>query len=130
MPPGLTGPKVSLPPGNVPGARLRAITWIDPGGIVWPFGGLGFDSTGAQGALNDLWEYSAGQWRWSQGSDTKNASGTYGTKGIAAPANVAGGRYAGIAWIDSLGNLWQFGGVGYDSTCTQGGLNDLWRYTP
>ncbi len=34
------------------------------------------------------------------------------------------------SWIDSSGNLWLFGGYGYDSTGTVGKLNDLWQYSP
>ncbi len=41
-------------PGNIPGARVNALGWIDADGTVWLFGGSGF--------LNDLWNYSAGQW--------------------------------------------------------------------
>ena len=33
-------------------------------------------------------------------------------------------------WIDSSGNLWLFGGYGYDSTGQLGYLNDLWQYDP
>jgi hypothetical protein len=49
------------------------------------------NSSGNPVFLNDLWEYSAGQWKWVSGSNLVNASGSYGTKGIAAPGNVAGG---------------------------------------
>ena len=44
-----------------------------------------------------------------------NASGIYGTQGTASASNVPGARYAASSWIDSSGNLWLFGGVGYDS---------------
>jgi hypothetical protein len=30
---------------------------------------------------------------------------------------------------DASGNLWLFGGEGYDSTGTYGWLNDLWKYS-
>ena len=32
-------------------------------------------------------------------------------------------------WVDSSGNLWLFGGFGYDSAGTRGSLNDLWKYS-
>jgi hypothetical protein len=37
-----------------------------------------------------------------------------------------------MSWVDSQGELWLFGGQGYDSTSTTGNgyLNDLWRYLP
>ena len=42
---------------NVPGGRLNAISWIDSDGRLWLFGGVGWDSQGAEGDLNDLWHY-------------------------------------------------------------------------
>jgi hypothetical protein len=114
---------------NVPGARFAHVSWIDSAGNFWLFGGLGFDSTGAQGFQNDLWKYSAGQWTWVSGSSTLQASGTYGTEGVAAPANVPGARLRPVSWIDAAGDFWLFGGLGLDSTGTFGGLNDLWRYS-
>jgi N-acetylneuraminic acid mutarotase len=116
----------------VPGARQAANSWIDSSGNLWLFGGVGYDSTGAVGNLNDLWRYSpsTGQWAWVSGGDADNASGVYGTLGTAAAGNVPGARYAASSWIDSSGNLWLFGGNGYDSAGGVGNLNDLWRYSP
>ena len=42
---------------NDPGGRFGAVSWIDASGNPWLFGGDGYDSTGAQGYLNDLWEF-------------------------------------------------------------------------
>jgi N-acetylneuraminic acid mutarotase len=118
--------------GNVPGARYAASSWTDSSGNLWLFGGVGYDSTGAFGNLNDLWRYSPGTglWTWLSGGAAHNASGVYGTLGTAAAGNVPGARYAASSWIDSSGNLWLFGGDGYDSSGTAGNLNDLWRYKP
>jgi len=118
--------------GNVPGARYSASSWIDSSGNLWLFGGFGYDSTGARGSLNDLWRYSpsSGQWTWVSGGNADNASGVYGTQGSAAASNVPGARQAANSWIDSSGNLWLFGGYGYDSTGGAGYLNDLWQYSP
>jgi hypothetical protein len=84
------------------------------------------------GALNDLWEFNplTTEWTWMSGSNTANAIGVYGTLGIAAASNVLGARSSAVGWIDSSGNLWLFGGNGYDSAGTNGNLNDLWRYQP
>ena len=57
-------------------------------------------------------------------------SGVYGTQGTTASMNIPGGRYGGTRWSDASGNLWLFGGFGYDSTRTEGDLNDLWKYQP
>jgi N-acetylneuraminic acid mutarotase len=121
--------------GNVPGARYSANAWIDASGNLWLFGGAGYDSTGGLGNLNDLWRYSpsSGQWTWVSGGMGDNASGVYGTQATPAAGNVPGSRYAASSWIDASGNLWLFGGYGYDSTGANGGLgklNDLWVYSP
>jgi hypothetical protein len=123
-------------PGNLPGVRVDASSWSDGDGNLWLFGGMGFDSSGALGILNDLWRYSAGEWTWMGGSDTVNQFGTYGTEGWAAPSNAPGARVNAAAWTDADGSLWLFGGEGQDLNgirCSQIGgaceLNDLWKYT-
>jgi N-acetylneuraminic acid mutarotase len=117
---------------NVPGARLGAVSWIDPQGRLWLFGGYGYDSAGTKGWLNDLWNYDPTtlEWTWVSGSNTVNQAGTYGTKGTAAASNVPGGRYTAISWLDPQGKLWLFGGEGLDSAGARGDLNDLWTYDP
>ena len=42
--------------GNIPGARDSSIGWSQSGGNLWLFGGYKYDSLGASGLLNDLWE--------------------------------------------------------------------------
>jgi N-acetylneuraminic acid mutarotase len=118
--------------GNVPGARYSASSWHDSHGNLWLFGGVGYDSAGAVGNLNDLWRYSpsTNEWTWVSGGSGDNANPVYGTRGTAAATNVPGARYSASSWIDSTGNLWLFGGYGYDSTGAVGNLNDLWRYSP
>ena len=117
---------------NMPGAREVSISWTDSSGNFWLFGGAGFDSTGAAGSLNDLWEFSpaTGAWKWVSGSSLANASGQYGVVGVPASSNSPGARFASVAWVDTAGNLWLFGGQGYDSAGTNGSLNDLWEFTP
>jgi hypothetical protein len=116
---------------NVPGGRDSAVTWTDGSGSFWLFGGEGLDSAGTHGYLNDLWEYSSttSQWIWINGSSTVNAKGVYGALGTAASTNVPGARVNAVSWIDSKGNLWLFGGDGYDSTGSKSYLNDLWEYS-
>src|ERR1019366_3690147 len=43
---GTYGTQGTPAPGNVPGARYSALTWTDPSGNFWLFGGQGFDSAG------------------------------------------------------------------------------------
>jgi N-acetylneuraminic acid mutarotase len=117
---------------NVPGARSSPANWTDRSGNLWLFGGFGVDSAGSTGSLNDLWEFnpSTKEWTWVSGSDTVNASGVYGTLGVAAANNVPGARNSTTSWVDTNGNLWLFGGSGNDSTGNGGFLNDLWEFSP
>jgi hypothetical protein len=116
-------------PTHVPGARTEAVSWIDASGNFFLFGGYGYDSTGNMGFLNDLWKYSAGEWTWINGSNLVNQPGTYGTLGSSAPTNIPSARNAAVSWTDASGNFWLFGGFGYDSSGTNGFLNDLWEYS-
>lgn len=129
---------------TLPGSRWGASGWVDAGGNFWLFGGWGLDSgaTNGNGALNDLWVYvpnsTAGQpgtWTWIKGSNTGSQNGVYGdmvrpykTYEIWTP----GGRSNATHWVDINGQLWLFGGEGYDSTSPTGNgyLNDMWRYLP
>jgi N-acetylneuraminic acid mutarotase len=129
---GVYGPQGAASSTNVPGARDGAVSWRDSNGNLWLLGGYGYDSTGASGSLNDLWEYSpsSGEWIWVSGSSVANAKGVYGSQGVAASTNAPGARDGAVSWIDSSGNLWLFGGNGYDSAGATGSLNDLWKYSP
>lgn len=127
--PGVYGTKGVADPSNVPGSRHEAISWADPSGALWLFGGFGFGSdSGRQGMLNDLWKYDplTNEWTWVSGSDSVDQAGVYGTKGSADPANTPGGKYRATSWVDLGGHLWLFGGggPGYDH------FNDLWMFDP
>jgi N-acetylneuraminic acid mutarotase len=133
-PPGVYGASGTSAAGNIPGGRYCATSSADRSGNVWLFGGVGLDSTDAEGTLNDLWEFnpSTQQWTWRGGSSTVQSAGSsvYGTLGAPAAANIPGGRYCANSWIDISGNLWIFGGEGLDSTGVEALLNDLWEFDP
>jgi N-acetylneuraminic acid mutarotase len=115
-------------PTNVPGARDSATSWIDTSGNLWLFGGEGIPA----GSLNDLWKFdpSTKNWTWVSGSSTGYAIGVYGSIGVATGTNMPGSRDGAVSWIDNSGNLWLFGGYGYDSVGPGGDLNDLWKFNP
>jgi hypothetical protein len=112
---------------NVPGARVDSVAWTDSSGILWLFGGNGYDSSGYTGRLNDLWSYDpdTNQWTWVSGSNIREQSGSFGTKGVFAASNVPRARDDSSCWIDSLNRLWLFGG--YTGSYY---LQDLWCYDP
>lgn len=111
---------------NDPGARTSAVSWIDASGNLWLFGGRG--SSGTTFLNNDLWMFNGSNWVWISGNNGPDQAGTYGSKGIAAAANVPGARMEAVSWSDGAGNLWLFGGKGLDKDGTEGVLNDLWRW--
>jgi hypothetical protein len=127
--PGVYGTLGVASPTNVPGSRVSAVGWIDSTGALWIFGGDGFDSTDAFGALNDLWKFSSGEWTWMGGSSLVGQPGIYGTQGVAASANCPGARRLAVSWTDQSGNFWLFGGEGVDSAAGSGELNDLWSFS-
>jgi hypothetical protein len=125
------------------------MSWADSSGRSWLFGGEGNDGSGKIGSLgflNDLWEFdpSTNEWAWMGGSSTFGNNcelfygsttlcgqpGVYGLLGTPAVGNVPGARFGQVNWTDSSGNLWLFGGGGYDADGAWGYLNDLWKYWP
>jgi N-acetylneuraminic acid mutarotase len=128
--------------GNIPGSRWLGATWTDANGNLWLFGGQGYDASDPEGILNDLWEFnpSTSQWAWMGGSSTLNCAnlpqlychqpGVYGTLGVPAAANIPGSRLLSFSWRDVYGNLWLFGGQGFDADSNWNSLNDLWEFSP
>jgi hypothetical protein len=128
-------------PGNTPGGRYGASSWTDGNSHLWLFGGNGNGVNGNQGDLNDLWKFdpSTNEWAWMGGgsgtipctpSGWCGSPGVYGTLGALAAGNNPGGRLVALSWIDNSGNLWLFGGGGFDANGTPGNLNDLWQFNP
>ncbi|HEY0747230.1 MAG TPA: kelch repeat-containing protein [Steroidobacteraceae bacterium] len=67
-------------------------------------------------------------WSWQGGSNTANARGIYGTRGIAASGNVPGARLGAAVWNGSATQRWMFAGVGVDGNGNTSDLSDLWSY--
>jgi N-acetylneuraminic acid mutarotase len=123
-----------------PGGRFGVVTWTDNRGNLWLFGGDGFDASGNLGLLNDLWKFNpaSNEWAWMGGGSVLGSvcalsqycgyPGVYGTLYVAAAGNVPGSRSDGTSWTDSSGNLWFFGGYGYDANGRLDALNDLWEF--
>lgn len=118
-------------PSNTPGARIGFTNWTDNAGNLWLFGG---QMSG--GALkNDMWMYSpsTGNWTWFTGAQT-TSSGIYGTMSVASSTVTPGARKDATGWVDGNGDLYLFGGDGYDydisNDCTGAllYLDDLWKF--
>lgn len=129
--------------GNIPGSRSSGAAWVDSNGNLWLFGGLGYDSQGNSGYLNELWEYrpATGEWAWMAGQDLMQCAadankqncgnaGVYGAQGVPGAANLPGGRTDAVYWTDRMGNFWLFGGAGFNSQGNFTSLNDLWEFNP
>jgi hypothetical protein len=115
---------------NDPGARMNALSWTDSAGHFWLFGGQASAPGSSVVVMNDLWEYTNGQWLWQSGSNMTGQVGVYGSQGTASSSNVPGARAGSVGWADSRGNLWLFGGYVVQGQNTAGDLNDLWTFMP
>jgi len=119
---------------NMPGSRSYSTVWSDQNGNFWLLGGYGVDANGSLGTLNDLWRFNlpTSQWTWMGGrsaiAGVGGIAGIYGKSGTPSSANFPGSRAGASAWNDIAGNLWLFGGFGFDSQGNQGYLNDLWKF--
>ena len=125
--PGFYGEKGVASPSNKPGARYVSCSWKDAYDEIWMFGGYGYDAS-QTGYLNDLWKYNPynNTWTWVKGDNTIDQFGVYGTQGLPDTSNKSGARTGSVSWSDGIGNLWLFGGYGYDGS-SSGVLNDLWK---
>jgi hypothetical protein len=117
------GTKGTAASSNDPGARQRAVSWFARG-AAWVFGGL----DGAGHPRSDLWKFDGTNWTWIAGSSSTNATGVYGSLGVAAATSGPGARQDAVGWTDASGQLWLYGGWGYDSAGTQSDLGDLWKF--
>ncbi len=78
-----------------------------------------------------LTKASTGQnFTWVRGSSVYADLGNHGTLGVPSSSNDPSGRHGGANWVDNSGNLWTFGGEGYDSNANFGHIGDLWKYDP
>lgn len=112
---------------NTPSGRYQGAYWTDLQGNFWLFGGFH-----PYGYSNDLWKYdvAALKWTWINGPQHINdQNGEWGTKGIPSTNNYPPARTFGPnCWTDNNGDLWLYGGFGFDKNNATGGLSDLWRY--
>lgn len=124
-----------------PGARSNSTSFTDGQGNLWLFGGYGNTiehpsypantyMNRSKGYMNDLWKYNikANQWTWIKGDSVVYPIAFYGQRGIPDITNRPGARSGAVAWTDSSGHFYLFGGLGKITVQSLGALNDLWRY--
>ena len=114
-------------PSNVPPALYEVANWKDLDGNFWLLGG--WQTPGIFATA--LWKYDLtnGYWTWINGPSAGSMAGVYGTQGIPSANNYPGSRCGGVpSWTDSSGNLWLYGGIGYDMIGALGDLSDTWMY--
>jgi N-acetylneuraminic acid mutarotase len=128
---------------NVPGGRNGSVGSVDSQGNLWLFAGAN-DASSMINFLNDLWKFNpaTNQWTWIAGSNTvvcgakdgngncvvDGHNGVYGTQGNPASTNMPGSRNSEVSWTGKSGNLWLFGGNGFDASTSLDILNDLWEF--
>ncbi|MCU0434570.1 MAG: gliding motility-associated C-terminal domain-containing protein [Bacteroidia bacterium] len=113
---------------NNPPGLYEAAEWTDLNGNFWVFGGVDFTTSDIHSVL---WRFDPVtlEWTWMKGPSATNQVGVYGTQGVPSPLNYPGSRsYAMVTWVDAAGDLWMYGGSGFDITGVYGSLDELWRY--
>ena len=127
--PGEYGTQGIADAGNIPGARDFSMSWTGPEGRLWLLGGWGYNEAGSVVRLNDLWQYdpAAGEWTWTDGSETGNDTSVFGTRNKPDSANYPGAGNSAVAWSTPDGNTWMFFGLSIDIDGVAGTLNTLWR---
>jgi hypothetical protein len=117
-------------PGSFPTTCAVCPNWTDKNGNFWLYGGL--ENAGdftPPGNARDLWWFSPSTnvWTWMGGTQTQQ--GIYGTLGVPGLGDSPSARGWAVTWTGKDGNLWVFGGGGYDANDAPGAiLNDLWVY--
>jgi len=125
------GTKGVASPTTNPGGGTGSTSCTDNQGNLWLFGGGDYGSDQQIG--NSLWEFNVttSEWAWVTGNTLLNSTGEYGTQGVAATTNTPGSRLGATCWGDNIGNIWLFGGDGFDNNVAQTvpmELNDLWKF--
>jgi N-acetylneuraminic acid mutarotase len=124
---GVYGNKGISSPNNKPSARRDAVSWVDPFGNFFLFGGT---ECGGPSSTNDLWKYdpAINQWTWLKGDSINVQASVYGIQGVPSSSNKPNTREGAKGFFDYSGSIWLFGGYGNDYTGNGGDLNDLWLF--
>jgi hypothetical protein len=113
----------SIPASVTPASDSASVYWSDTQGMLWLFSGVTNN--------NELWSFNplTELWTFQNASSYTDSYGIYGSKGVAAPANIPGARGNAIYAKDANGRIWFFGGSGLGANAS-GSFNDLSLYDP
>lgn len=115
--------------GDIPQPRKNAISWVDPNGDIWMFGGQTFLDFQY---LDDVWVYHASRKSWAKvhGEGKINTTTNYGEKSKFNTLNQPGSRQGSSYWADGSGNLWLMGGTAHNESSDNlvEFYSDLWQF--
>lgn len=108
--------------GNPGGRFENKASASDACGNIYTFGGVKLG-----GFFSDMWVYiaSLNEWRLMHGNQQINSGGYYGIKGVPNINNKPQGRAGGVAFLDTLGRYFMFGG---SVTGNIQAANDVWMF--
>lgn len=104
-----------------PSPRTDAVTWADPKGTLWLFGGSGLNEGYGWGIFQDMWKYDPATNKWELVKGKRNAFKVDEKQDTELPAP----RKDAASWVDNNGNLWMFGGRQLGD---QQHLDDMWMF--
>ncbi|MCB0736651.1 MAG: gliding motility-associated C-terminal domain-containing protein [Bacteroidetes bacterium] len=111
---------------STPGNRHRHVLWLNSNGNLMLYGGLFAINQSNYNSRNDVWQQTTNGWKWIKGYKTFIKEANYGTKGVSLKSNTPNNRYGNLYWNNSKGQLWMYGGSGFDLQGKTGYFNDLW----
>ena len=109
-----------------PGATWSAMAWVDQKDHFWMFS----DDIEDSKYPSEFWKWDGSHWEMVNKDKWTYTKGVYGVMGQADTSNWPGARRSAVTWKDKNGDMWMFGGIGYDSDGDWGYLNDLWKFSP
>ncbi|MCP9747818.1 kelch repeat-containing protein [Lacihabitans sp. CS3-21] len=126
--PKVTKVSLDLGSGNHPSPRQGAMLWNDKKGSIYMFGGEGVEETGEVGVFNELWSFNltTQSWELKKGNRKVNQKVERYAKSIESFNTQPEGRKGASTWVDKNGDLWMFGGRGFDNVSN---YDQMWHFS-
>jgi len=99
-----------------PGGRENGGFWVNSAqNMLYVFGGLGKDSIGNPGSMDDMWSYDPATYKWGllspANTKTRSQTSVAGASGIYNAAYYPGGRSNFTYWQDTAGKFYIYAGL-------------------